>query len=117
MYRYTRKWIVQSDSDSTKFYIVSECFNDEYECTCPDFVYRKRQDCKDCKHILQVKAAPDLFKEIDPHLTLKDVLENNFKAKSTKEYEEPEPPKEPAKEFWAAMEGLKSLRAGEVIKI
>jgi len=51
---YSNKWDVRSHSDPSKFYTVSLTEDGQYECSCPQWIYRRRE----CKHIQQVKNSP-----------------------------------------------------------
>jgi hypothetical protein len=50
---YVQQWQIQSHSTPNKFYKVSLTENGEYQCSCPVWIFRRKQ----CKHIEQVKAA------------------------------------------------------------
>lgn len=45
--KWLNKWKVQSESDSTKFYTVSQAENNSFGCSCPQWIFRKQI----CKHI------------------------------------------------------------------
>lgn len=53
--RYVKKWRVQSNSDNNKFYTVSLTEDGKYECSCPAWIYRR----KECSHIQFAKANPN----------------------------------------------------------
>jgi len=48
---YSHKWTIPSSSDPSKSYTVSLTDDGQYECSCPQWIYRRRE----CKHIQQVK--------------------------------------------------------------
>jgi hypothetical protein len=48
--KYVKKWNVKSHS-SDKYYTVSMDFEGNYSCSCPYWIYRR----KECKHIAEVK--------------------------------------------------------------
>jgi len=50
---YSNQWTVPSKSSPGKFYKVSVTPNGEWECSCPDWTYRRNE----CKHIKQVKNS------------------------------------------------------------
>jgi len=47
----TREWHLESSSESGKLYTITLHYNGSWECTCPQYVFRK----KECKHIAQCK--------------------------------------------------------------
>ncbi|MEM2922240.1 MAG: hypothetical protein QXF26_08000 [Candidatus Bathyarchaeia archaeon] len=49
--KYADQWNVGSHSDPSKFYTVSLTVDGDYECSCPQWIYRRRE----CKHIQEVK--------------------------------------------------------------
>jgi hypothetical protein len=49
--RYIKKWKVRSQSNPNKFYTVSLTEKGEYECSCPEWIYRRRK----CHHIAIVE--------------------------------------------------------------
>ena len=49
--KYLRKVKVESFSNPGKFYIVAETEDGEWQCSCPVWIYRRKQ----CKHIQRVK--------------------------------------------------------------
>ena len=48
---YIRKWEVPSFTNPDKIYIVSLTKNGEYQCSCPQWIFRR----KECKHIKMIK--------------------------------------------------------------
>jgi len=50
---YANKWNVRSHSDPSKSYMVSLTDDGQYECSCPQWIYRR----KECKHIQQIKGS------------------------------------------------------------
>jgi len=48
---YADQWNVGSHSDPSKFYTVSATVDGAFECSCPQWIYRRRE----CKHIQEVK--------------------------------------------------------------
>ena len=50
---YSNQWIVPSSSNPGKSYKVSVTPNGEWECSCPDWTFRRNE----CKHIKQVKNS------------------------------------------------------------
>jgi len=50
---YVQKWKVPSSSNPDKEYTVSLTKEGTYECSCPAWVYHRRE----CHHIKQIKAA------------------------------------------------------------
>jgi hypothetical protein len=48
--KWVNKWTVQSESDSTKFYTVSQAEDNSFGCSCPQWIFRKQI----CKHIQDV---------------------------------------------------------------
>ena len=50
---YSNQWTVPSSSSLGKFYKVSVTPNGEWECSCPDWTFRRNE----CKHIKQVKNS------------------------------------------------------------
>jgi len=51
---YSQKWSVPSSSDPNKTYTVSLTADGEWECSCPQWIYRRQE----CKHIQRVKNSP-----------------------------------------------------------
>ena len=51
---YSGKWSVPSSSEPNKTYTVSLTEDGDWECSCPQWIYRRRE----CKHIQQVKNSP-----------------------------------------------------------
>ena len=49
--KWIRRWDVPSESDPEKSYVVAQDTDGNYACSCPQFVYRR----KECKHIVAVK--------------------------------------------------------------
>ena len=47
-----RQWNIESSSDPTKIYKITLYDDGSYACSCPQWIYRR----KDCKHIIQCKA-------------------------------------------------------------
>ena len=74
---YSNQWQVPSRSSPGKFYKVSVTPNGEWECSCPDWTYRRNE----CKHIKQVKnsignlASPPKKKPRTGQLTIGDLIE------------------------------------------
>ena len=56
MKRYVQKWRVPSRSDPSKVYTVSKTADGKYECSCPQWIYRR----KECYHITLVKTQKTL---------------------------------------------------------
>ena len=55
------KSLTKQDQD---YYISWIKDNDHWNCTCPDYQYRKKQEGKDCKHIARAKSyLDDLFRD------------------------------------------------------
>lgn len=58
------KWNVQSESNPTKFYTVSRNTDGSFSCSCPAWIYRR----KECKHIKGVCSSvigvPETDREI-----------------------------------------------------
>lgn len=52
---YVKQWNVESNSSRGKFYKVSLTENGEYQCSCPAWIYRR----KECSHIKMAKANPE----------------------------------------------------------
>ena len=50
---YANKWNVRSSSDPSKSYTVSITDDGQFECSCPQWIYRR----KECKHIQQIKGS------------------------------------------------------------
>ena len=55
MTRWLRQWVVKSESNPDKEYIVSEGEDGEWGCGCPGWV--KHAPRRDCKHILWVREG------------------------------------------------------------
>jgi len=54
--QYVKQWRVESNSTKGKFYKVSLTDQGEYECSCPAWIFRRKQ----CSHIAHAKANPDV---------------------------------------------------------
>ena len=53
---YAQQWNIKSFTDDDKEYKVSRCFDDHYECSCPRWIFaRKQLPNGECKHIIAVK--------------------------------------------------------------
>jgi len=77
---YSNQWTVPSRSSPGKFYKVSVTPNGEWECSCPQWLYRR--NAGDCKHIKQVKnsvigslASQSEKKPKTGQLTIGDLIE------------------------------------------
>lgn len=51
------RWEIQSFTDASKMYVVSQYLDDIWKCSCKHWIYRCRKLGKDCKHIDYVKEA------------------------------------------------------------
>ena len=57
---YSAKYEINSFSDPTKIYIVSETTTGEWQCSCPVWIYRRRT----CKHIENVQQYLQSLKKV-----------------------------------------------------
>lgn len=66
---YEKQWLIKSFTDPEKSYKVSLRTDGRYECSCPVWIYRRRE----CKHIEAIKAAREdvetefLIEEVQIH--------------------------------------------------
>ena len=51
---YSQKWSVPSSSDPNKTYTVSLTADGQWECSCPQWIYRRQE----CKHMQRIKKKP-----------------------------------------------------------
>lgn len=61
MTRYLRQWTVRSSSNSNKQYTVSLTHDGEYQCSCPQWIYKRLE----CKHIRSVRR-PTAVRYVEP---------------------------------------------------
>jgi len=53
---YIRKWEVPSFTNPDKIYTVSLTKNGEYQCSCPQWIFRR----KECKHIKMIRERENI---------------------------------------------------------
>lgn len=56
MTRYQNQWEVRSSSNPNRFYTVSLTLDNQYQCSCPGWIYRHT----DCKHIRSIRGTTRL---------------------------------------------------------
>jgi hypothetical protein len=69
---YKKQWVVPSDTNPDKGYKVSLTMEDQYQCSCPRWIFKREE----CKHIQGVKdGIYDQHTVIEYHLVLAMVKE------------------------------------------
>jgi hypothetical protein len=71
---YVSQWEVPSNSDPTKTYKVSLTEDGTYQCSC--MAWTRHMPRRDCSHITQVKANPELYEKGAPKVYPEIVLAN-----------------------------------------
>lgn len=72
--QYVSQWEVPSNSDPTRSYKVSLTDRGDYQCSCVGWT--RHMPRRDCSHITQVKANPDLYAKGGPKTYPTIVLAN-----------------------------------------
>ena len=65
--RYQKQWVVRSVSRPNIVYKISLTMDNQYQCSCPRWVYKR----EDCKHIRSIR---DSFRPAEPIVVLPERL-------------------------------------------